>query len=328
MIFADKLILLRKNSSWTQEELAEQMNVTRQSVSKWEGAQSVPDLQKIIKLAELFSVSTDYLLKDEIEEYDGICISDNSSELKKVSMEVAHSFLSIKKKTAKFIALAIFLFIISPITLISLTSVAKNNIYNLSEGTLIGIGLIVLFILNAFGVGITLLYNSKLSDFKYLSYESFETEYGVSGMVKERKNKYKRTYTKNTIIGIILCILSPIPLFVSFMINENNEPLIINMVSITLFITGIGVFLLVNANSVWESFKIILQEENYTKDKKENKSSSTNISSIYWGVVFAIFLGYSLFTNDWQRSWIVWPIAGVLFAPFLNLINIIKKNKK
>ena len=45
MIFADKLILLRKKAGWSQEELADQMNVTRQSVSKWEGAQSVPDLE-------------------------------------------------------------------------------------------------------------------------------------------------------------------------------------------------------------------------------------------------------------------------------------------
>ena len=61
MIFADKLILLRKKAGWSQEELAEQMNVTRQSVSKWEGAQSVPDLDKMIRLSELFGVSTDYL---------------------------------------------------------------------------------------------------------------------------------------------------------------------------------------------------------------------------------------------------------------------------
>lgn len=66
MIFADKLIMLRKKAGWSQEELAEQMDVTRQSVSKWEGAQSIPDIEKIIRLSELFGVSTDYLLKDEI----------------------------------------------------------------------------------------------------------------------------------------------------------------------------------------------------------------------------------------------------------------------
>ena len=47
MIFADKLIELRKKNGWSQEELSERLNVTRQSVSKWEGAQSIPDLDKI-----------------------------------------------------------------------------------------------------------------------------------------------------------------------------------------------------------------------------------------------------------------------------------------
>ena len=64
MIFADKLIQLRKKSGWSQEELAEQMGVSRQSISKWEGAQSIPDLEKIIRLAKLFSVSVEWLLDD------------------------------------------------------------------------------------------------------------------------------------------------------------------------------------------------------------------------------------------------------------------------
>ena len=65
MIFADKLITLRKKAGWSQEELAEKLGVTRQSVSKWEGAQSVPDIDKILQLARLFGVTTDYLLKEE-----------------------------------------------------------------------------------------------------------------------------------------------------------------------------------------------------------------------------------------------------------------------
>ena len=52
MIFADKLIQLRKKAGWSQEELAGQMNVSRQSVSKWEGAQSSPDLEKMIRLSK------------------------------------------------------------------------------------------------------------------------------------------------------------------------------------------------------------------------------------------------------------------------------------
>ena len=64
MILADKIITLRKKTGWSQEELAVQLGVTRQSVSKWEGAQSVPDLDKVVQMSRIFGVSTDYLLKD------------------------------------------------------------------------------------------------------------------------------------------------------------------------------------------------------------------------------------------------------------------------
>ena len=68
MILAEKIILLRKKNEWSQEELAEQLGISRQSVSKWESGASIPDLDKIIRMSELFDVSTDYLLKDSLEE--------------------------------------------------------------------------------------------------------------------------------------------------------------------------------------------------------------------------------------------------------------------
>lgn len=68
MILADKITALRKKASWSQEELAEQLGVTRQSVSKREGAQSVPDMDKVVQMSRLFGVTTDFLLKDELSE--------------------------------------------------------------------------------------------------------------------------------------------------------------------------------------------------------------------------------------------------------------------
>ena len=68
MILADKIIKQRKKNGWSQEELADKMNVSRQAVSKWESAQTIPDLDKIMQLGELFGVTTDYLLKDSIED--------------------------------------------------------------------------------------------------------------------------------------------------------------------------------------------------------------------------------------------------------------------
>ena len=67
MILAEKIMEMRKKNGWSQEELAYQLGVSRQSVSKWESGASIPDLERILKLSEIFGVSTDYLLKEEIE---------------------------------------------------------------------------------------------------------------------------------------------------------------------------------------------------------------------------------------------------------------------
>ena len=69
MEFAEKLIALRKGKELTQEQLAEQLNVSRQSVSKWENGQAVPEVEKLVELSRAFGVTVDYLLKpSEIDE--------------------------------------------------------------------------------------------------------------------------------------------------------------------------------------------------------------------------------------------------------------------
>ena len=68
MNLAEKIMTLRKKRGWSQEELAMQLNISRQSVSKWESGASIPDLDKILKLSEIFDVTTDYLLKETEEE--------------------------------------------------------------------------------------------------------------------------------------------------------------------------------------------------------------------------------------------------------------------
>ena len=65
MTFGEKLQALRKARGWSQEELAQQINVSRQALSKWEGGASVPDTENVVALSRLFGVTTDYLLLAE-----------------------------------------------------------------------------------------------------------------------------------------------------------------------------------------------------------------------------------------------------------------------
>ena len=94
MMLMDKIAQLRRSNGWSQEELAEKLDVSRQSISKWESAQSVPDLSRVIRMAELFGVSTDYLLKDELESLEPVeSMAASGSSARLVTMEEAKAAL-------------------------------------------------------------------------------------------------------------------------------------------------------------------------------------------------------------------------------------------
>lgn len=320
MIFADKLIQLRKKSGWSQEELAEQMNVSRQSVSKWEGAQTIPDLEKIVRLSELFGVSTDYLLKDELGSADVAEPAEEPSTIRRVSMEEANAFLAAKALTAKPIAFGVFLCITSPVMLILLAAMSEVSRYGISEGMAAGVGLILLFVQVAVAVAIFLFSGSKTSAYGYMEKEVFETEYGVRGMVNARKEEFKDHYMRNNVIGVVLCILSVVPIFSGVMLDEENDILMVSMVICMLLIVAIAVVLFIRVGVVWGSYQMLLQEGDYTRAGKR-------VDAMYWPVVTAIYLGYSFLSGKWGISWVIWVVAGVLYPAVLQIVERVQKKK-
>lgn len=78
MKFNEKLLQLRKEKGYSQEELAQKLGVSRQAISKWEVSDSYPEVENILEICKLFDVSTDYLLKDELEEINTISSQDRN----------------------------------------------------------------------------------------------------------------------------------------------------------------------------------------------------------------------------------------------------------
>lgn len=325
MILADKIIMLRKKSGWSQEELAQQLNVTRQSVSKWEGAQSIPDLEKILQMSKLFGVSTDYLLKDELEETP---VSETAEEpqLRRVTMEEASAFLAVKEKTAFPIAFATAMCILSPICLLLLGGLSEYG--SLPANTAAGIGLTVLLVLVAAAVSIFISSGAKTSKYEFLETELIETEYGVTGMVRERQNAFRDKHTRFNILATILCIFAAIPIFAGVAISE-DELFLVGMVCLTLVLAAIGAFLFILVGIPWASMEKLLQEGDYTKARKASSRIRGTISTVYWLLATAIYLLYSFRTDAWNQTWIVWPIAGILFAAIMTATNLFFfKNRK
>ena len=325
MIFADKIIKLRKKNGWSQEELANKLGVSRQAVSKWEAAQTVPDLNRILELASLFSVTTDYLLKDEIENEE--YTSENEEKTgRKISLSEANEYLALRKSSALKIAVGTFLCTVSPVLLILLGGLSSlhGGIGGLSEDGAGIIGLCVLFVVVTAAVVLFVLAGSGSAEYAFLEKEPFETEYGVEGMVKNCKKSFRAQYMRYNIIGICLCILSPIPLFI-FALSE-SELLAVAGVCVLLVLAGSGAAFFVNAGVRNASMERLLKEGEFEAGKKEKTRLKEGISTVYWLVVTAIYLGVSFSTNEWKSTWIIWAVSGIIYAVVINIVKLIIKD--
>lgn len=323
MILADKILMLRKKLGYSQEELASQLNVSRQSISKWEHAQSIPEMDKIIKLSEFFEVSIDYLLKDDLEDIEYIEVIPDE-KLRQVDLETAHNYLDVIVNQAPRVALAISGFIISPIALIILKVLADNDKMGMTDSASTGIGLLVMFALITISVGVLVNFSAKVREFEFLEKSIFETEYGVDGFVDKKQNQYKSRHTMSLIMGVLFCILSVTPIFISYMFSDDD---IINSlaVSVLLIMVSIGVLLLVKTNMINDSFNKLKQVGNYTAKKKRNKGWQDVVAAVYWLLIVSVYLGYSFITNDWIRSWIIYPVSGVLFGAVAAIMTVFEK---
>lgn len=319
MILADKIIELRKKSGMTQDELAEKLGVSRQSVSKWESAQSTPDLNRILKLSEIFSVSTDILLKDELDlnptEPASADINataspthdDTEPPLRHVTMTETNEFLAANERHAFFTALGVALCILS-----ATMPILFDIIFRDSE--LADIGAIPLFLIIAAAVGILIYSSSLTKNFDYLHNECLDTEYGVDGMVKDKRNHYQSKHVMQRIIGIGLCILSCVPAITADIISRSGHIEIIDdLGALPIFIcVAVGVFLIIRTNIINGGYKIILEEDRFSRETKLSDKKTSTAVQIYWLIVTAIYLGYSFVTFDWGRSWVVWVVAALL----------------
>lgn len=326
MILADKIVSLRKKAGWSQEELAQQLNVSRQSVSKWEGAQSMPDMDKVVQMSRIFGVSTDYLLKDELGEPEWVKEGTDST-LRRVTMEEASAYLALRKEAAPKMAVAVFLFIVSPVCLLFLGALSELTPLPVSENVAGGLGLCILTILVAVGTAICISCDAKARDFRFLEEEAFETEYGVEGMVRERMKAYADTYSRMNLIGTILCILSVIPLFLSICI-DTAEFFSALSICILLIIVGIGCISFVNGGINHSAMEQLLQEGDYTKKNKARQKITSAVTVVYWLGVTAIFLLYSfspMGNGDPGSNWFIWAVGGVLYAAVIVIVKLIQQ---
>ena len=265
-------------------------------------------------------------LKDELEETEALPTAEEPA-LRRVTMEQASDYLALRRAAAPRVALATFLCILSPAVLLLLSGMSGDARFAVRGDTAAGIGLCVLLVLVAAAVALFITSGTKSKVYEFLEKEPFETEYGVAGMVKERKQAFAPTATRLNVIGTVLCILSAVPLFIAVCLN-GPDLLYVAAVCLLLVLAGVGSALFVYGGVYQAAMDRLLEEGDYVRPRKRQNGVVGAISSIYWLTVTAAYLLWT-FGPWWdaqpQDTWILWAVAGVLYGAVMALVRGIRK---
>ena len=221
-MLSEKIINLRKSRGWSQEELAERLNVSRQSVSKWESGASNPDLDKIVAMSTLFGVSTDYLLKDatteqnepirdfadedeENDEDEEEIIEEETIPTREATANEAEEYLAAVKKAGPRIALGVLLCILSPICFFILATLVEVGAY-ITEEIAAACGLFMLFAFVGTAIAIFIPTGASLSKYEYLEKHLLALPEALEKSLNEEYEANNKKELSRITAGILIII--------------------------------------------------------------------------------------------------------------------------
>lgn len=243
------------------------------------------------------------------------------SDSPEITQEVVDQFMKIKKKSAWLISIGVLLCILGANCLVFVGSTAEYS----PNSPLTPIGIVAFIVFIAIAVGLFIFSGVRLESYKYLE-EDFNMTTSVKNNIETEQAQYAPKRIVLLIIGIILCILSSIFVLIPSMTTE-NDLLLIQGVNILLLFVAVGVFLIVFSGVIQDGYNILLKKEDYAPVRKESEKIVGAIAGVYWPIMVCIYLLWSFLSGNWQFTWIMWPVAGVLFGAVASIIEVTHKNK-
>ena len=145
-------------------------------------------------------------------------------------------------------------------------------------------------------------------------------------MVREKKRNFEERFSRGIAVGVVLCIVSLIPLLiVGTMDAPEGGVCVMVCVAVLLALVALGVNLIIRVTMIKGSYDVLLQEGEYSQKEKRVKEKLDTFSSVYWCLATAIYLGWSFWSMRWDFTWLVWPVAGVLFAAVSGIARMVIK---
>ena len=306
-MLSERIIQLRRRLGWSQEELAARLDVSRQSVSKWESGASQPELDKVVAMSRVFGVSTDYLLKDEPDGPEpapeapcaavpaqsgragGSALSDTEPDAadegprtgharprlndrgeRILTIAEANKYLENRRQCARGIGLGAGMCVACAAPLMVMIGMAQRTRW--LSGLFVGMGLMLLLGMIAGGIYLFIIAGMRMSKYAYIDKAPFElTEESLESAQLQRV-AYRPDYSHNIGAGAALCVLSPAPVCAAAVMGLSRF-FLMPCVGLLLAMIGAGVFVFVQNGMIMNSFTRILQEGEHAPERKRRRWS-------------------------------------------------------
>ncbi len=331
-MLAEKIYQLRKAKNWSQEDLAAKIGVSRQSVSKWERGEALPDLEQMISLSDIFGVSIDDLIRsnkiteDEKEDLQSQAKTttpqtDQETPLtspNEIDLASAQAYLQVKQVTSQSNAAACFLIIIGSGSFFALQMMADE----LPTAFWLQIIAWVILLASMAIASASFMQNQQLSEkYRWIETQPHQLGFQVQEILERDQRANREIWQKQTITGTSLCILSALPLVITSSILDDDLPIAISLLA-TIALISAGVYQLMRSADLKKGYQILLQGPQASTrwgqssdDDPEFKKDPiwTHVQNSYWGLVLVSYLTISFVFRAWAWSWILFVIAPFLF---------------
>lgn len=302
MNFSENLYRLRQQKGLSQEQLAETLGVSRQSVSKWESGAGYPEMDKILALCEIFSCTMDELIRGEVKK--------ESDAAKKAECDALFG------KVSKLFGLAVFLIVFGAAVLVAIAGVDNA----LGDGMYTILSVCFLLLLVAIAVAIFILQGNRLEDYKKNNPDR-KILY-----TKEEREKVRGAASLHTAIAVAAIILAVAGMLIFYSVWVEREAELEQSVFSTLPV-GILIFVVAISCYFFVSDGMLAEKFEEGKRGRRRRDLPEAISGIIMLTATAIYLLCGFLWSLWNIAWVVFPIGGIICAG-VNIIFSVFQNKE
>lgn len=290
MKFGEKLQELRKQKGLSQEALAQELSVSRQSVSKWENNETYPEMDKLIKISDLFQVSLDYLIKENDEE-----VKQERSKKYFMSSQHIEEYIQYKNNFINKIALSVMMIILS-----------VNFPIMFSKPNKEAIGVVVMLVIIALAVTILITTGISSEEYNQLEKKEIWMSYNDLQIYQEQYVRFKSKFGLAIGLGVCLILFSlALVVLISEYVNEDSLLAPIQF----LVCIAVAVFCFIRVGLKDEMYRFLVQNERYIQKKNEEDSNLFGITMPLAAMLY-LFIGFT--KNWWHPGWIIFPVVAII----------------